>query len=88
MPTCDHIIGIYYDYEDTDVITYDELKKEVRISTLAWPNVIKPLRDYLDGRVSTNFRRFNFCPMCGEKIDYKALREKAREDGGDDDAAN
>ena len=24
-------------------------------------------------------RRFNFCPLCGEKIDWKALKKSIRE---------
>lgn len=33
------------------------------------------LADYCDGRRSTDLRRFNFCPVCGEKIDWKAMKE-------------
>ena len=42
------------------------------------------LKDYADGRKSTNLRRFKFCPECGEKIDWKAIR-KGENDGSNRD---
>lgn len=32
------------------------------------------LKDYGDRRKSTNLHRFDFCPECGKKIDWKAIR--------------
>lgn len=34
------------------------------------------LRDYTDKRKSTNLTRFDFCPECGKKIDWKAIRKE------------
>ncbi len=37
------------------------------------------LKDYADRRKSTNLRRFEFCPICGKKIDWKKIK-KEKED--------
>ena len=34
------------------------------------------LRDYADKRKSTNLTRFDYCPECGKKIDWKAIRRE------------
>ena len=33
------------------------------------------LADYCDGRRNTDLRRFTYCPECGQKIDWKAIKE-------------
>lgn len=40
----------------------------------------RTMAEYADRRRSTDLTHFNFCPMCGEKIDWKMLRKKR--DGG------
>lgn len=35
------------------------------------------LKHYADKRVSTDLTRFNFCPSCGKKIDWKSIRERS-----------
>lgn len=83
----------YTDY--SDVVTLEELMKYIRDEeefnlyldvqgrgnekSLVWT-----LRDYADGRKSTNLRRFSYCPECGEKIDWKAIR-KGENDGSNRD---
>jgi hypothetical protein len=32
------------------------------------------LRDYTDKRKSTNLYQFDFCPVCGKAIEWKAIR--------------
>ena len=32
------------------------------------------LMDYCDKRKSTDLTRFNYCPLCGKKIDWKAIK--------------
>ena len=34
------------------------------------------LRDYADWRKNTNLSRFNYCPECGKKIDWGAIRRE------------
>lgn len=36
------------------------------------------LKDYTDKRKSTNLTRFNYCPDCGKKIDWKAMRKDGK----------
>ena len=88
---CEHIVGMLHYTDYSDVVTLEELMKYIRDEeefnlyldvqgrgnekSLVWT-----LRDYADGRKSTNLRRFSYCPECGEKIDWKAIR-KGENDG-------
>ena len=38
---------------------------------------IYSLSDYCDKRKSTDLTRFNYCPLCGKKIDWKAIKGDA-----------
>ena len=80
-------IGLWLDYEDTDTVTFSRLKDEVDgyANFVKWKNEnlpqgkekVKTLSDYLDKRKRTNLQRFDYCPYCGKKIDWKGLRENA-----------
>lgn len=79
----DCVIGVYYDYDDTREITILELKKEVESRQLAYPNgfditgnKLTTLKQYFDKRYNTNLSRFNYCPKCGNKIDWEKLRKE------------
>jgi len=37
------------------------------------------LKDYADRRKSTNLTRFEFCPYCGKKIDWKKIKNEEKE---------
>lgn len=77
---CDHIIGVWYDYEDTETITLKELKG--RINHIKELNKIKmqefdgyldveaeyELKDYFKKEGCGHFEKFNYCPICGEII--------------------
>lgn len=80
------VIGVLYDYDNTRVITFDELKEEVEAGItkyeyakqyMAEPPLPKLLSEYLDRRKSTGLERFAYCPYCGKKIDWKGLRGNA-----------
>lgn len=73
---CECIIGMRYDYEDTDLVTLAELKEHIEShngmvkfwQTHGFPATKeKKLADYCD-------TRFNYCPLCGKKIDWKAIK--------------
>ena len=85
---CEHVIGIIYDYDNTDMTTLDGLKyhikylfelkqafekdalfKDYNHGIKGWS-----LADYCDKRKSTDLTRFNYCPLCGKKIDWKAIK--------------
>ena len=82
-------IGLYYDTEYDALITLSNLKSKVyddkdlkKIADLdpmyasIYHNRMKhyELSDYLDKRKNVNMWRFEFCPMCGKKIDWKKMR--------------
>lgn len=77
--TCEHVIGMIYAYEDTGLATLKILKEHIedqeRLCKNFWKSS-KPhtLSDYADRRKTTDLTRFNHCPNCGEKIDWKAIR--------------
>ena len=65
------IIGEYYDYGNTCLVTANELK----ILTEEWHGFYS-FKDYCDRRKSTNLERFEFCPYCGKKIDWKKIKKE------------
>ena len=80
-------IGIRHDYENTDIVTLEELKKHIESEKrLAeqnkdsefWQSICSKytLADYCDMRKGTDLTRFRYCPFCGQKIDWKAMRNK------------
>jgi hypothetical protein len=81
----DCYIGLRYDYENTDIVTLEELKQYIETEqTLAeqhkdsewWQSILckYTLDDYCDMRKSTNLTRFRYCPMCGKKIEWKQIK--------------
>jgi len=79
------IIGIWSEYSSYDLITYNDLKVNVKeyndncdLFNRVW-NVTeyknKTIQDFLDRRKSSNLIHFNNCPYCGKKIDWKELRK-------------
>ncbi len=57
-------IGIWYDFNEDRLITFKELNE-------LYEQTVYTRQDYYDRRKSTNLLRFNFCPICGEKIIWK-----------------
>lgn len=85
------IIGMYNNYEDTDLITYSEICK---MSLSEWKMYLKyedahtrigkspptRLEDYFDKRKNTELTRFDYCPYCGKKIDWNELKRRCKDD--------
>ena len=80
---CECWIGVRYDYENTDLVTLADLKKHIErhngmVEFLQTRGFLatkeKNLADYCDKRKSTDLTRFNYCPLCGKKIDWKAIK--------------
>lgn len=78
-------IGMLYGYDTTELVTLAEVKEEIegrkrlniQLEILGLENHKRKewtLKQYCDHRVSTNLLRFTYCPACGKKIDWKALR--------------
>ena len=90
------VIGELYDYDNTRLVTTNELLQEIkdRILQCKYMNDlykeytmidinIRPnytLKDYCDRRKSTNLTRFEFCPYCGKKIDWKKIKEENKDE--------
>ena len=68
------VIGMYFEYDDTQLVTVDELKALAE-ETLFYRYSFK---DYCDRRKSTNLTRFEFCPYCGKKIDWKKITNEGK----------
>ena len=85
---CKCYIGIINDYDNTRMTTLDGLKIHIKESLalkqafetdplyFGYNHGIKgwTLADYCDKRKNTDLTRFEYCPMCGIKIDWKAIK--------------
>ena len=89
------VIGLFsYSYDDTRLVTVNELLKNIQddykhydhiCNLYAQYNLDNPktpytLKDYVDRRKSTNLTRFEFCPYCGKKIDWKKIKEENKDE--------
>lgn len=75
---CKHIIGLWHDFDDTRLMTLEMLKQY--IETLNYGRIYQDklkTSDFLDQRKNTNLEHFKYCPLCGEKMDLKGMRENA-----------
>lgn len=84
------IIGLRNDYENTELVTVEDLQEHItKEKTLLeqnknnqWLKTVLSkytLSDYFDRRKSTDLTRFNHCPFCGKKIDWRALKSTCKE---------
>ena len=88
---CNCIVGIYYNIDSQDLVTLDELKQFIEetkefnkklLDDPVWSQVTwmkrkeYTLSDLIDKRKSTPFSRFNFCPYCGKKINWKKIKKE------------
>ena len=79
---CECCIGVLRDYEDTRLVDLEELKRNIQEQKeyAEWKkrfgvnDKYYTLADYCDKRKSTDVKRFNYCPLCGKKIDWKAIK--------------
>ena len=73
MSRCDHHIGLWYEFGMAYRVTLEQLKEyEKEGSDYGdWT-----MEDYLDKDKESNFTHFDFCPKCGEKIDWDKIREE------------
>ena len=94
---CECCIGIKYDYENTELVTLAELKgyieREKRLSEYHknsdwWQSMCNKytLDDYCDKRKSTDLTRFNYCPFCGKRIDWKAIKANRSDENATENA--
>lgn len=77
MSDCEHIIGMLNDYANTDIVTLQELKlhiENMKRYRMRFAARFYTLEQYADKRINTDLTQFDYCPMCGEKIDWKAIK--------------
>lgn len=85
-----HIIGIFYDYDNIDLCSLKDLNRKINKMKEMNEFYIKihypqrcykytELEDLLDKRKATCFKRFSYCPVCGEKINYRKILEENKE---------
>ena len=85
-----HIIGVFQDYDLITFCTLEDLKekiKEMKELNEYYIKVNQPtacyryttLEDLLDSSKWTCFKRFEYCPVCGEKINYRKILEENKE---------
>ena len=81
-------IGLYYWHaDDVGLVTLSKLKKNISdekdlYEAIKYDSVYASiyhsikhytLKDYADRRKSTNLNRFEYCPVCGKKIDWERI---------------
>ena len=87
------IIGLLYKTDYAQPVTVLDLKDHIEKTDeynnsvidfgMDWMiKIVWSLKDYADKRKSTNLTRFDFCPECGKKIDWKAIREEGEHEAG------
>lgn len=83
------IIGLYYDYDGPSLITLNDLEyyreRDEEVEKIAKADPVYAsiylrktydFADYFDKRKNVNMRRFEYCPTCGKKIEWKKLRSE------------
>lgn len=81
---CDCVIGLFYRADHSELVSLPDLMWNIKdtkdfnaeCKKYGMSHISKKeytLKDYADKRKSTNLTRFDFCPMCGKKIDWKAI---------------
>ena len=68
LKPCECVIGIWWDYDDTDIVTEKELLKSIDSRNRTYKN---------------EFQKFEYCPFCGKKIDLDSMRRRANDEKAD-----
>ena len=78
------IIGLLHRADYSELVTLQELQVHI-YWTKEYNDVVRDdlprllqeewtLKDYADKRKTTNLHRFDFCPVCGKAVDWKAIK--------------
>lgn len=68
---CKCYIGIHWCYDDSELMTREDF--EVLLTRVY--NGVYTREQYCDKRFQKNFEQFDFCPKCGKKINWDAIKE-------------
>lgn len=84
-------IGEWLNFENAELVTYNDLKEKIKVNNETYEYGLSKygkcfvnglmkkieLKDYFDKRKNINFNRFNYCPYCGKKINWKELKKRS-----------
>ena len=73
--TCEHIIGFYYGYDEENIVSVEMLKQIIRQDRL-YVDCEETFSDFADNGIYRCFERFEFCPRCGQRIDWERLKKE------------
>ena len=87
MTNHDCVIGLLHKVDYDELVTLKELQKHmaVVIKVNEWCKSDGldilcskewSLKDYCDKRKATDLTRFDYCPYCGKKIEWKKIKEE------------
>lgn len=65
-------IGLWRDYEYSPLVTLSDLVE-------MQPETIYTMAMLADNRYNTCLTRFKYCPDCGKKIDWEAIRNNYKD---------
>lgn len=68
---CECHIGVYWNYENSELMTRKDLEALIN-STSSYTCTRE---EYCDRDFYSGLEKFDFCPKCGKKIDWEAIRE-------------
>lgn len=82
---CDHYLGMLQNYENTDLVTFNDLQEHIEMQeeiantgSFILHEPLWRMQQYTDLRYSTDLVRFTFCPKCGEKLDWKKMHAESQ----------
>ena len=85
MAKCDCEIGIFYDGNEiltknnvTEMLTMFSRSYDLLYNEEKDPNKSILPKHYIDKRKGFMYH-FNYCPVCGEKINWKEIREQIKQ---------
>ena len=78
-------IGILHITDDHEMATVQDVKEHIEdgnrfneyAENMGIPimRAVWSMKEYADRRRSTDLKRFDFCPECGKKIDWKRIKD-------------
>lgn len=83
------VIGLLHKVDYDEIVTLKELQDHIadKIEVNEWCkrdgldflcSKEWPLKDYCDKRKATDLTRFDYCPYCGKKIEWKKIKEESK----------
>lgn len=68
---CECYIGVYWDYENSELMTRKNLEELINSNY----SHTCTREQYCDRNFYIGLEKFDFCPKCGKRIDWDAIRE-------------